>query len=152
MIAGARYGHTNLIAKDWKALSRFYQDLFGCVPVPPVRDFKGPDLERGSGIPGAELRGEHLRLPGHGTEGPTLEIFNYNKLESREAAAVNRPGFGHIAFIVDDVEAAREAVLAAGGKAVGQVVTLTNALGKRLTWVYVADPEGNILELQSLPR
>ena len=54
------------------------KELFGCTPVPPERDFKGPDLERGTGIRGAELRGEHLRLPGHGPEGPTLEIFNYN--------------------------------------------------------------------------
>lgn len=152
MIAGARYGHTNLIARDWKALSRFYQDLFGCVPVPPVRDFKGADLERGTGIPGAELRGEHLRLPGHGPEGPTLEIFNYNVLAEGPAAAVNRPGFGHIAFVVDDVEAAREAILAAGGRAVGAVVTLTNAMGQRLTWTYVTDPEGNILEIQSRPK
>lgn len=152
MISGARYGHTNLIAQDWKALSRFYQDLFGCIPVPPVRDFKGPDLERGAGIPGAQLRGEHLRLPGHGPDGPTLEIFNYNILETRQAPAVNRPGFGHIAFVVDDVDEARSAVIAAGGQPVGEVVTLTNALGKRLTWVYVTDPEGNILELQSTPK
>lgn len=152
MIPGARYGHTNLIAKDWKGLSRFYQDVFGCIPVPPVRDFKGPDLERGTGIPGAELRGEHLLLPGHGPNGPTLEIFNYNILNDRPAPAVNCPGFGHIAFVVDNVAAAREAVLAAGGRSVGEVVTLTNALGKQLTWVYVTDPEGNILELQSLPK
>jgi predicted enzyme related to lactoylglutathione lyase len=152
MIAGARYGHTNLIAKDWKALSRFYQDLFGCVPVPPERDFKGPDLERGTGIPGAELRGEHLRLPGFGADGPTLEIFNYNLLEQRPEVAVNRPGFGHIAFVVDDVADAREAVLAAGGQAVGEIVTLANALGKRITWCYVTDPEGNVLELQAPPK
>lgn len=50
MIANAKYGHTNLIAKDWRALSRFYQDVFGCTPVPPERDFKGPDLERGTGM------------------------------------------------------------------------------------------------------
>ena len=87
MIAGARYGHTNLIANDWRALSGFYQDLFGCTPVPPVRDFKGPDLERGTGIPGVELRGEHLRLPGHGDQGPTLEIFNYTILEERSRVA-----------------------------------------------------------------
>lgn len=152
MIAGARYAHTNLIAHDWRALSNFYQELFGCTPVPPVRDFKGADLERGTGIPAAELRGEHLRLPGHGSEGPTLEIFNYNILKERPDPAVNRAGFGHIAFVVDDVAAAREAVLAAGGRPVGDVVTLTNALGKRLTWVYVTDPEGNILELQSQPK
>jgi predicted enzyme related to lactoylglutathione lyase len=152
MIAGARYGHTNLIAKDWRALSRFYQDLFGCIPVPPVRDFKGPDLERGTGIAGAELRGEHLRLPGHGSDGPTLEIFNYNILKEKLEAAVNRPGFGPIAVVVDDVVAAREAVLAAGGGSIGEIVTLTNALGKKLTWVYVTDPEGNVLELQSTPK
>ena len=152
MISGARYGHTNLIANDWRALSRFYQDLFGCVPVPPERNFKGPDLERGTGIRGAELRGEHLRLPGHGPDGPTLEIFSYNFLEKGMSIAVNRLGFGHVAFIVDDVAAAREAVLSAGGQAVGDVVTLTNALGQQLTWVYVTDPEGNVLELQSIPR
>ena len=152
MIAGAKYGHTNLIAYDWRALAGFYQDLFGCTPVPPERDFKGRDLERGTGIDGAELRGVHLRLPGHGAEGPTLEIFNYNLLEQKPETAVNRPGFGHIAFVVDDVLAAREAVLAAGGRAVGEVVTLTNAAGARLTWVYVTDPEGNVLELQSRPE
>jgi predicted enzyme related to lactoylglutathione lyase len=152
MISGVRFGHANLIAKDWRALSRFYQELFGCTPVPPVRDFKGHDLERGTGIPGAELRGEHLRLPGHGAEGPTLEIFNYNILTERPGTAVNRPGFGHIAFVVDDVPAARDAVLAAGGQPVGEVVTLTNAAGARLTWVYVTDPEGNVLELQSRPK
>lgn len=149
MIAGAKYGHTNLIAEDWRRLARFYEELFGCIPVPPERDFKGRDLERGTGIAGAELRGAHLRLPGHGPDGPTLEIFNYNVLEDRPGTAVNRPGFGHIAFVVDDVPAAREAVLAAGGRPVGEVVTLTTATGSRVTWVYVTDPEGNVLELQS---
>ena len=63
MISGAVYGHTNLIAHDWRALSRFYQDLFGCIPVPPERDFKGPDLERGTGISGAAWASEMTRVP-----------------------------------------------------------------------------------------
>lgn len=151
MISGVRYGHTNLIADDWRSLARFYEELFGCVPVPPERDFRGPDLDRGTGLPDAHLTGAHLRLPGHGPEGPTLEIFHYDALAERPGTAVNRPGFGHIAFVVDDVPAAREAVLAAGGRPVGEVVTLTNAAGYRLTWVYVTDPEGNVLELQSRP-
>jgi predicted enzyme related to lactoylglutathione lyase len=149
MSISARYVHTNLIAKDWQALSNFYQQLFGCVPVPPERDFQGEKLEAGSGIPGAHLRGLHLRLPGYGDNGPTLEIFNYNILAGRSKTAVNRPGYGHIAFSVEDVAAAQKAVLQAGGKAIGEIVTLQVATGAKVTWCYVTDPEGNIIELQA---
>ncbi len=149
MSISARYVHTNLIAEDWRALSSFYEQIFGCIPVPPERDYQGEKLEAGSGIPGAHLRGMHLRLPGYGDTGPTLEIFNFNVLKERGETAVNRPGFGHIAFSVDDVVSAQEAVLQAGGKAVGEIVTLQIATGAKVTWCYVTDPEGNIIELQS---
>ena len=36
----ARYAHTNLIARDWRRLSDFYVRVFGCVPVPPERDYR----------------------------------------------------------------------------------------------------------------
>ena len=145
----AKYVHTNLIAEDWQSLANFYQQLFGCIPVPPERDFQGEKLEAGTGIPNAHLRGIHLRLPGYSDNGPTLEIFNYNILESRGKTAVNRPGFGHIAFLVDDVAATKKAVLQAGGQSVGEIVTLQVATGAKVTWCYVTDPEGNIIELQS---
>lgn len=149
MIDGARYGHTNLIARAWRALAAFYERVFGCVPMPPERDFAGPEFEAGTGFPGARLQGVHLRLPGHGPQGPTLEIFHYSGLAAGVPTAVNRPGFGHIAFTVADVAAAREQVLAAGGRPLGEIVTLTTATGARVTWCYVTDPEGNAIELQS---
>ena len=62
---------------------------------------------------------------------------------------VNGPGFGHIAFSVASVVDAKQDVTAAGGQPVGDVVTLTTADGRRVTWCYVRDPEGNIIELQS---
>jgi catechol 2,3-dioxygenase-like lactoylglutathione lyase family enzyme len=149
MIQGARYVHTNLIARDWRALVEFYCAVFGCTVVPPERDFAGPMLEAGTGIMGAALRGAHLRLPSHGSDGPTLELFTYSQLAEGPAPAVNRPGFGHIAFVVSSVADARAEVLANGGRSVGEVVTLTTADGKRVTWCYVTDPEGNIIELQA---
>ena len=149
MTVKAKYVHTNLIAQDWRKLSRFYQEVFGCVLVPPERRFKGKDLERGTALPGAELEGVHMRLPGLSPDGPTLEIFNYSRLEPRPSTTVNRPGYGHIAFEVEDVEKAREMVLASGGSRIGEVVTLQVTTGARVTWCYVADPEGNIIELQS---
>ena len=80
---------------------------------------------------------------------PTLEIFHYDALAPRPETAVNRPGFGHIAFEVEDVPSAREAVLAEGGQPVGEIVSLATATGAKVTWVYVTDPEGNVIELQA---
>ncbi len=150
MIEGARYVHTNLVARDWRALAEFYQRVLGCRPVPPERHFSGPTLEAGTGVAGTRLDGIHLRLPGRGDEGPTLEIFTYSVVAEGPAPAVNRPGFGHLAFQVPSVETARAEVQAAGGRAIGEVVTLTTADGRRVTWCYVTDPEGNVLELQSV--
>lgn len=148
----ATFGHVNVIARDWRVLARFYQDVLGCTPVPPERDFRGPDLDAGTGLRNAHLRGAHLRLPGLGDKGPTLEIFEYDKPADEVARAINRPGFGHIAFAVDDVAAARSEVLANGGRAVGEIVTLKVATGPKVTFCYVTDPEGNIVELQSWSR
>jgi catechol 2,3-dioxygenase-like lactoylglutathione lyase family enzyme len=148
MIHSARYVHTNLIARDWRALAAFYRSVFGCVDVPPERDYSGPGLEAGTGVPGAALRGVHLRLPGNGANGPTLEIFTYSQLAESPPPAVNRPGLGHIAFAVPSVLDARAEVLAAGGRSIGEIVTLATP-GGRVTWCYVADLEGNIIELQT---
>ena len=152
MITGARYVHTNLIARDWKRLASFYQDVFGCVPVPPERNLLGAEMEAGTGVAGARLRGMHMRLPGVGPDGPTLEIFEYSEPAPDVARLVNRPGFAHIAFAVDSVVEAREHVLSHGGSAVGEVVTVTISPTARVTWCYVRDPEGNIVELQAVPQ
>lgn len=145
----ARYVHTNLIARDWRALASFYQRLFGCAVVPPERDLSGPDVERGTGIAGAHIRGAHLRLPGWGDDGPTIEIFAYEPSLPGVETALNRPGYGHIAFLVADVPAARAEVLVAGGRALGEIVTITLPTGARIEWCYVTDPEGNAIELQA---
>ncbi len=145
----AKYVHTNLMAQDWQKLATFYQDVFGCVPVPPQRDFKGEALERATNIPKAAFQGMHLRLPGFGENGPTLEIFQYTTMPARLETLVNRPGFGHIAFLVEDVVKAQQTVLAAGGEDVGEIITLQTADGRKVTFNYMTDPEGNILELQS---
>jgi len=145
----ARYVHTNLIARDWRRLARFYTDVLGCVPTGPERDLSGPGLEAGTGLVGARLRGQHLRLPGHGDDGPTLEIFQYEPDLAQPSVAVNRPGFGHLAFEVPSVTSARERVLAEGGAAVGEIVSFVVSETTVVTFAYVTDPEGNVLELQS---
>jgi len=143
-----KYVHTNIVAKDWKKLSRFYQEVFGCIPVPPERDLSGQWLEKATGIKDAKIKGVHLRLPGYGENGPTIEIFQYNdQLESLEMFP-NRPGLGHLAFAVEDVKAVKEAVLEAGGGMVGEVVNVEIPGAGCIEFAYLKDPEGNIIEVQ----
>ncbi|MFW5735253.1 MAG: VOC family protein [Oceanidesulfovibrio sp.] len=144
-----RFVHTNIVSEDWRTLSAFYQNVFGCVPVPPERSMSGEWLDKGIGLSNAALEGEHLRLPGHGDAGPTLEIFSYTAMLDKQEPAANRKGFSHIAFAVDDVRAILQRLLAHGGFTVGEVVEKEVPGAGLLTLVYAADPEGNIVELQN---
>ena len=149
MVSGIKYIHTNLVARDWRALASFYERVMGCVPVPPERDYTGAWLGRLTGIDGAALRGVHLRLPGCGEDGPTLEIFQYSPEVEPGTKAVNRPGFTHLAFIVEDLEGLLGRIVAEGGHPVGETIELElPGAGVTTSIVYVTDPEGNILELQ----
>ncbi len=145
----AKYVHTNICAKDWKKLAIFYKEIFGCIPVPPERDLSGEWIEKGTAVKNAHIVGVHLKLPGYTNDGPTLEIFQYNNKEEKITAEVNRPGFTHIAFSVNDVYAAVEVVLKAGGSKVGEIVSHNIPGAGTVIFAYLRDPEGNIIELQS---
>jgi predicted enzyme related to lactoylglutathione lyase len=144
-----RYAHTNIISHDWRNLAKFYQDVFDCRPVPPVRSQTGEWLDKATGVANAALEGVHLRLPGYGDQGPTLEIYSYQRMEEKPPSVANRKGFGHIAFEVNDVPGVLERLLAAGGRPVGTLVENEVPGVGIITVVYAADPEGNIIELQS---
>ena len=143
------YRHTNIVARDWRKLSQFYETLFDCVRVPPERDLAGSWLEKGTGVVGAELSGVQLRLPGHGDTGPTLEIFQYSENEEKLPPAANREGICHLAFEVDNVAEAMEEVLANGGHKVGEVTSFDVEGIGTISFVYIADPEGNMIEIQA---
>ncbi len=145
---GIRYAHTNLVANDWKRLQEFYVQVFACEPVSTERDNKGPAFEALTGIIGGSIRGRHLRLPGHGERGPTLEIFQYHRNDPSLPTSLSRPGFAHLAFEVPDVESKRQEIQQWGGRDVGQLVTIDIPGAGRLTLIYMTDPEGNIIELQ----
>jgi len=149
MAISCRYVHTNIVARDWKRLATFYEEVFGCRRVPPPRDYQGAWVTDVTALEDVSLAGMHLRLPGYGEQGPTLEIFQYNRTADADLPpAANRKGFAHIAFHVDDVEQAKAAVLAAGGCELGQQHSMQVPGAGEITLIYMTDPEGNIVELQ----
>jgi len=48
------FGHTNIIATDWKLLASFYKNVFSCIEVPPQRSQSGKWLEEGTGVANAQ--------------------------------------------------------------------------------------------------
>ena len=143
----ARYAHTNLIVLDFERMVAFYRDVFGFTDAEPMRTQSSEAFGRLTGLPGASILNQHLRFPGDTDgSGPTLEIICYNHKLPFEKPAPNRPGFRHLCFMVDDVDAAFEAIKAAGGGSIGEVVRTENPRAFNHI-VYATDPEGNILEL-----
>lgn len=144
-----KYSHTNLISTDWKKISKFYMDVFGCVPCGPVRKLSGKAVEDGTSVASANIEGIHLLLPGYGEGGPTLEIFQYSDILPQTETLANTKGFTHIAFEVSDLDETCRQVIRAGGWILGKLARQpVDSIGV-CTFVYVRDPDRNIIEIQS---
>ena len=144
-----RFAHINIVSADWKKLVAFYVKTFECEIVPPIRNQSGEFLDKGTGLKNAKLQGAHLSLPGYDKNSPTLEIYQYETFENQEHIAPNKRGFGHIAFEVGDVGEILKKVLENGGKKCGEITKMEIEGAGKITFIYVRDPEGNLIELQN---
>lgn len=146
-----KYVHTNIIAKNWKNLAKFYIEVFDCEPIYPERDLSGEWLSKVTMLNNPKIQGLHLRLPGYGEHGPTLEVFQYdpNNLLCQKKF-LNALGFSHIAFHVDDIEEILLNIIVHGGSKFGSIVKKEYfEIGRILTMSYAKDPEDNYIELQN---
>jgi len=105
MIAGARYGHTNLIARDWRALASFYEQLFGCAPVP----LSGTTQARARGRNRSQRNDSARRSSPSARPRPRVHAGDLLLQHHcrRSPSGGQSTGFAHIAFVVPDVAAAR---------------------------------------------
>jgi len=135
--------------KDIDRMQEFYVNIFGCLPVREIQQLTGEWIERITAVKDGEIKYVHLRFPGYGDQGPELELVQYLNPTKKFDITADTCGFGHLSFSVADVAQALAAVVEAGGGSIGEVVTVEVPNRGRLTEVYVTDPEGNIIELQS---
>ena len=137
--------HISLTARDANGLAAFYRDTFGLAERRPPKELCGEIVSRGNGLPNSKIYVVWLNLADD--RGPFLEIMEYNKTISRPEPAVNEPGYGHLAFEVEDLTVVVERVLRFGGSLQGEITNFgTDERPFLIT--YVRDPEGNILELE----
>lgn len=80
------------------------------------------------------------------SNGVVLELFRFNEMLSAEEPLWNRPGYHHICIKVDSVREAYERMSAAGV----QFYFEPKPLGEKpdAYWVFLTDPDGNMIELQ----
>lgn len=104
--------------------------------------------------PGARwLRSRMLRLG----EGPSIELFEYADEAQRPSVTASDLGIQHFAVYVDDIDAARDRIVAAGGIAYEGPSILGGAEGAGAAgggsnkWLYTVAPWGSIIELVSRP-
>jgi len=137
--------HVGLTVKDLDASIRFYHDVLG-LPFSnePSPWFDGEDLARGVGVPGAALRQVSLLLGD-----TTLELLEYSSPPSQttEPLTSNSLGASHIAFLVEDVEAAKAELEAKGIEFYSPVNVVDEGVLAGWRWVYFEDPDGYPLEL-----
>ena len=98
-----RYAHINIVAHDWRKLCEFYEQIFNCKPYSSERNHHGKHIDELTGMQGVRVQGRHLSVPGHGKNGPTIEIFTFSDNGEDSPRPLNRPGVAHIAFEVDDI-------------------------------------------------
>ena len=84
--------------------------------------------------------------------GPALEIFEYTSPDQAAAPPKNSDiGGHHLAFYVDDMDAAVAYLKEKGVKVLGEPHTFTSTGMEGLTWVYFMAPWGMQLEIVSYP-
>lgn len=85
-------------------------------------------------------------------DGPSIELFEYADAGQRPSVTASDLGIQHFAVYVDDIDAARTAIVEAGGTAYAGPSVLPGAeAGENNKWLYTVAPWGSIIELVSRP-
>jgi lactoylglutathione lyase len=142
----ARLDHVGLAVADLGAAAAWYCDVFGLEPELSLR-VEAIDLSIEMLIhPAFGYRVELLHRPGTG-DGASPGAGSGHK-PAHPAAAALRAGFGHVAFGVADLDGAFDRAVARGAR---PVMPPCPAPEPGVRMAFVADPEGNLIELLHRP-
>lgn len=147
--------HIGVTVPDLDAATAFFTRLLRAEvlydTLPPDQGPRGgPATDPRLGTPAAthQTAVRMLRLPG----GPGLELFEFCGPRQREPAVPCDLGWQHLAWYVEDVEEAMDAVRAAGGTVLGPPQPLPGPeAGPRNRFVYCLTPWSSTFELLSYP-
>lgn len=131
----------------------FFGDVIGCeafYPLGPFADDQGTWMQDHLNVhPRATIPAMRLMRCGLGLN---LEIFQYaSPGQNRTPPKNSDVGGHHIAFYVDDINAAAAYLREKGVKVLGDPTTMTGGPSAGESWVYFLAPWGLQLEMVSYP-
>jgi len=136
-----RMDHVGIVVEDLEAATDFFVELG--LEVQGNGEVEGDSVDRIVGLHG--VRSELVMLQGQDGQ-RLLELVKFHSPPTPGGdphPPANAPGIRHLAFVVDDVDAAVAGLRARGAELVGDLVSYGNSY--RLC--YVRGPEGIIVEL-----
>ena len=134
--------HTSFTVSDLDRSIAFFSEVLGFEMV--NRALRDPKLISSiTGVPGADIEVAYIQGPGH-----RLELIQYHG-PSERSQVDSRPcdsGFAHVAYDVDDVDAAVAASAPYQVLPIGEVTVIDKGPNAGRKVVYLRDPDGVTIE------
>ena len=134
--------HTSFTVSDLDRSIAFFSEVLGFEMV--NRAQRDPKLISSiTGVPGADIEVAYIQGPGH-----RLELIQYHG-PSERSQVDSRPcdsGFAHVAYDVDDVDAAVAASAPYQVLPIGEVTVIDKGPNAGRKVVYLRDPDGVTIE------
>jgi len=147
-----RMDHIGIQVPDLDAALAFFCDVLGCERLYGIGELRRDDnwmAEHLNVHPRTVLRGLHfLRCPG----GSHIELLRYDAPDPRPMPRNSDDGGHHLAFYVDDIDAATAHLHAHGVRVLGEPKASASGPSAGQRWVYFLTPWGLHCELVSYPR
>lgn len=133
------FAHTAIVSPDMPRLLAFYAMLTGQDATRQGAFGPDPKFDRVAGITDARFDGGWLRLPN-----AELEFWQYHQPQTTAVARrpMNAPGWNHVCFESDDLQADLQRLSAQGIELHGPSQDVGSA-----TVIFGRDPDGNVFEL-----
>ncbi len=144
--------HIGLTVPDIEAATTFFTEVIGATTLYDIGPFESAEDWMASHLavhPRAKIR--KLRVI-QVANGPVLELFEFSSPDQRTVMPKNSDHGGwHLAFYVEDMDAALGALKHHNVRIQSGPVTMTEGPSSGLQWLYFSAPWGQQLELVSYP-
>ena len=140
--------HTSFTVSDLERSVAFFRDALGFEVTSKAP--RNPDVvSRITGIPGTEMLIAYVRGPGH-----SLELIQYLGPKEGRGRVRSLPcdvGFAHVAYDVDDIEAAIDAAAGHDVHVIGEVAVIDQGPNTGGKVAYLRDRDGITIEFIQKP-